>query len=604
MCNPGLRFSCVVSVVLLVFPIAVPVQGQVPVRLETVNGIHRLFRDNKPYPVKGVGGQTHLDQLVAAGGNSIRTWSTDKLDLLLDEAQRHKLTVCVGLWLGHERHGFNYQDETAVLRQLDDCLAAVRKYKNHPAVLMWGIGNEMEDTGRNPAIWYAVDHIAREIKKIDPQHPTMTVIAELGDKAIKVQRIEQFCPNVDIIGVNSYGGIGTLAERYRAAGGTKPYIVTEHGPHGPWEVGKTDWGSPLEATSTAKGLAYAEGYRRAVAEQPGLCLGSYAFLWGHKQETTATWFGMLLPDGSRLAAADAMTQAWTAAPPINRCPRIESLTMERDGKKWKPGEKTQVRLVANDPEQDKLSVKWILRHDSGTIGIGGDSQAEEQALSDAVFADGMLATVTAPDGGGAYRLFAYVFDGQGGAAVANSAISVDAPVKVVPAPRGALPFVVYGDDMKDSPYVPAGFMGNTAAIVMTTDSTENPHSGKTCLKVQYKAGDNWGGVLWQSPEKDWDGSRPGGLNLSGAAALEFQARGANGGETVNFMLGVLDGKHLYRDTAKAELKEVRLTTEWQKFRIPLNGLDLSRIKTGFGWSLAGQGKPVAFYLDDVEYVAK
>jgi hypothetical protein len=595
-----IRGLCLLSIVCSVGELA---SGQVPVRLDSRNGAHTLLRDGKPFTVKGAGGQTKLDQLAAAGGNSIRTWSTDDLESVLDEAHRHGLTVCVGFWLGHERHGFNYQDQAAVLRQLDDCLTAVRKYKDHPAVLLWAIGNEMEGSGRNPAVWYAVDHIAREIKRIDPHHPTMTVIAELGDDAIKVRNIERFCPHIDIIGVNSYGGITTLAERYRAAGGTKPYIVTEHGPHGPWEVGKTDWGSPIEPSSTAKGQAYADGYRRTVLAQPALCLGSYAFLWGHKQETTATWFGMLLPDGSRLAAVDAMTALWTGSPPRNPCPRIESLVLDRSGR-LRPGEVVRATLAASDPQGRELTVKWVLRNDSGTIGVGGDAQAEESAFADAVSPDGMSARVVMPEGGGGYRLFAYVYDGQGGAAVANVPLYVDAPIKPIPAPKASLPFVVYGDGMKDSPYVPSGYMGNTEAITMTLDSIDSPHAGKTCLKIEYRANDQWGGVLWQSPENDWDGVRPGGLNLNGAVACEFWARGAEGGETVNFMLGLLDGNQPYRDTAKGELKDVRLTDQWQKLRITLPGRDLSRIKTAFGWSLAGQGKPLTFYLDDIRYVVE
>ncbi len=212
--------------------------------------------------------------------------------------------------------------------------------------------------------------------------------------------------------------------------------------------------------------------------------------------------------------------------------------------------------------------------------------------------------VTVPAGGGGYRLFAYVADGQGGAAVANVPLHVDAPIIPLPAPKAELPFVLYADGVKASPFAPSGYMGNTAAIKMTLDSTDQPHSGKTCLRVDYQAADDWGGVLWQSPANDWEGTKPGGLNLTGATELEFWARGAAGGEVVDFVLGVLDGKQPYRDSAKGELKGVRLTTQWQKLRIPLDGRDLSRIKTGFGWSLAGPGQPVTFYLDDIRYVPR
>jgi hypothetical protein len=573
--------------------------GQSTVVLEKHDGGFRLTRNGQPFFVNGVGGNSHLATLAAAGGNSIRTWSTDRLGQLLDEAHRNNLTVCVGLWLGHERHGFDYQNEAAVLQQLEDSLAAVKTYKDHPAVLMWGIGNEMEGAGTNPAVWYAVDHIARECRRIDPNHPTMTVIAELGEH--KIQSIEKFCPHIDIIGVNSYGGISTVARRYQEAGGTKPYIITEHGPHGPWEVEQTAWGSPIEATSTEKGAAYADGFKKAVTDQPGLCLGSYAFLWGHKQETTATWFGMLLRDGSRLAAADAMTEAWTGKPPANRCPRIESLSVDKVGK-LKPGQVIKASLSATDPEGDPLQVRWVLRHDTGTIGVGGDAQAEELAFADAVTGDATAATVTMPDGGGGYRIFAYVHDNHGGAAVANVPLFVDAPVRRIPASMARLPFAVFADDSQGAPFHPSGYMGNADAIQMTLDSTDNPHTGSTCLKVRYNSADNWGGVLWQSPANDWDGALPGGLNLTGADRLEFWVRGAQGGEKVNFMFGVLDGNQPYRDTAKGEIADVQLTTEWQKLSIPLTGRDLSRIKTGFGWSLAGQGQPVTFYLDDIRYV--
>ena len=578
--------------------------AQSKVELAKVNGKFQLTRNAKPFFIKGAGGDVHLDKLASAGGNAIRTWGTDDLDEVLKNAKANGLMVCVGMWLGHQRHGFDYLNQDKVLQQLDTCLATVRKYKDHPSVLMWGIGNEMEGEGKDPSVWYAVNHIAREIKKIDPNHPTITVIAELGENESKIKSIERFCPDIDIIGINSYGGIESIGTRYVKSGGTKPYVVTEHGPLGPWESGKTPWGSPIEETSTKKGKMFAAGYKAAVLGQPERCLGSFAFMWGHKQETTATWFGMLLPDGTKLAAVDVMSEAWTGSKPKNLCPEITSLKLDKtDG--LKPGQKINAVLSASDPEGDKLTIKWNLLSDSGKIGAGGDAQESESTFQSAVTVGGNSnqATITIPKGGGGYRLFAYVYDGQGGAAVANVQMNVPVLIDIPkPAAPSKLPYTVFADGVKNNVFIPSGYMGNAESIKMDENCADNPHAGATCLKATYNSTAAWGGVIWQSPVDDWDGLKDGGANLTGATHLEFWVRGAEGGEVVNFVFGVLDGNQPYRDTAKGELKDVKLTKEWQKLRFPLKNRDLRRIKTGFGWSLAGQAKPVTFYLDDIRYV--
>ena len=98
--------------------------------------------------------------------------------------------------------------------------------------------------------------------------------------------------------------------------------------------------------------------------------------------------------------------------------------------------------MAGDPERDPLTIKWVLRSDAGTIGEGGDAQTEEASFADAVAGQGTSRpSVTVPAGGGGYRLFAYVADGQGGAAVANVPLHVDAPIIPLPAPKAELPFV-------------------------------------------------------------------------------------------------------------------------------------------------------------------
>jgi Glycosyl hydrolases family 2, TIM barrel domain len=576
---------------------------QSKVVLKKADGKFQLLRNGQPYEIKGAGGQTHLELLVKLGGNSIRTWGADDIGSVLENAQKNGLTVCVGFWLGHERHGFDYQDQNAVLKQLDDCLMVVRKYKDHPAVLIWTVGNEAEGNGNNPAVWMTINHIAREIKDIDPHHPTMTVIAELGENESKIKSIERFCRDIDIIGINAYGGINSVGSRFKSAGSSKPYIVTEHGPLGPWETAKTAWDSPIEKTSTEKASWYAKGYRDAVKNQPGICLGSYAFLWGSKQETTATWFGMLLEDGKRVGAADAMSEAWTGSPLKNKCPEIQSLVLDTTGP-WKPGQLIKARAAVSDPEGDKLQYEWVLRTDSGTIGAGGDRQQAEKEMKDLVKSDTLTASVTAPKRGGGYRLFLYAYDDQGGAAVANVPFLVDAPIGDSTAPKAELPYTVYGDDAQQKVFIPSGYMGNAKAVAMDLLCPENPHEGKTCLKIEYKSTQAWGGVLWQSPADDWDGKQPGGLNFSGAKKLEFWVRGAAGGEKVNFVMGGVGGSEAYRDTAKAEMADVTLTEKWQKLEFVLEGKDLSRIKTVFGWSLAGQAKPVTFYVDNIRFVAQ
>jgi hypothetical protein len=285
---------------------------------------------------------------------------------------------------------------------------------------MWGIGNEMEGfgDGGNPAIWSAVEAIAKLAKELDPNHPTMTVVAEIG--GARVPSIHKLCPSIDVIGINAYGGGPTVAKRYREAGGTKPFVITEFGPNGFWESGKTAWGAPLEPTSTAKAAAYRKTYEGSVlAERGKLSLGAYAFLWGHKQEATPTWFGMLLKDGSRTESVDIMRELWTGKPPPNRCPTITSLKIAGHDQ-VQGGSIVTASLEAADPEGDPLKVRWELHEEPTEPTAGGDAQKAPPTHPKSIErADERSADVRLPAKPGGYRLFAFVQDDHGGAAVAN-----------------------------------------------------------------------------------------------------------------------------------------------------------------------------------------
>ena len=573
--------------------------GPTPVRVERVGSGYQLVRGGQPFLVKGVGGESRFAELAACGGNSVRTWGVDNLDRVLADAQKHGLTVAVGLWLGHERHGFDYNDADQVAEQLEKCRAVIENYKNHPAVLLWGIGNEMEGygAGDNAAIWSAINNIAAMAKKLDPNHPTMTVVAEIGGDRVK--NLHRLCPDIDLVGINCYGGAATIARRYREAGGTKPYLLTEFGPPGSWEVAKTSWGAALEPTSSEKAAAYRKTYEQNVLGGDGLCLGSYAFLWGQKQEATPTWFGLFLKSGERTEAVDVLQELWSGRKPANRCPRIESLELVGSSQ-VDPGETIEVRLKASDLEMDPLTIRWVVQAEPGVASVGGDRQAEPPTFPDAVVkATDSGATIAAPKGGGGYRAFAYVSDGKGGAAVANVPFRVRGEALVPEVTPAKLPLVLYDEASRvDAPYIPAGYMGNTKVVKMTLDHGENPHSGATCLKVEYRDSKDWAGVVWQHPAHDW-GEQPGGWNWTGAKRLTFWARGERGGERISFEFGLLKPDKPFHDSASGKLANVQLTSEWKQYSIDLAGKDLSRIKTGFAWVHAAEGRPMTFYLDDV-----
>jgi hypothetical protein len=372
-----------------------------------------LMRGGKPFFVKGVGGDYNKQKLVEAGGNSFRTWGVGKeTQGLLDEANKLSLGVCLGIWLGNSPGAIN--------GAIGEATNTFMRYKDHPATLIWALGNEMEGGGNDPKLWQAIDAMAVAAHKTDPNHPTMTVIAEMGGQ--KIQNIHKYCPNIDIIGINSYAGCDSIPKRYRAAGGTKPYIITEFGPPGQWECAKTQWGSAIEMTSTEKAEHYRKSWTDGIVAAKGLSLGGFAFIWGNKNEATPTWFGMVLPDNSRLGCVDAMQKEWTGKAPANLCPIIRTLKLAGPTS-VKPGTVVKASVDATDPEKDRLTYQWILRGDSRDNKYGGGAASASTALANAVLKpDAVETDVKLPDGAGYFRLFCYIHDGKGNAAVGNICI--------------------------------------------------------------------------------------------------------------------------------------------------------------------------------------
>lgn len=393
---------------------------------ESSTGKFQLIRNGKPFVIKGAGGWHHLDELVKYGGNSIRTWGVDVLEKevggkpFLDFCHERGIAVTAGLWIAHERHGFNYSDAAQVEKQREVVLAAVRKYKDHPAILMWGLGNEMEgpeSDGRDPRIWKELEVLAGIVKKEDLNHPVMTVIAGAGEA--KVRGILEHYPSIDVLGVNAYAGASGAVRSVKAAGWKKPFVLAEFGPHGHWEVGKTAWGTPIEPTSQKKAASY-YATQSLLEEEEDISLGSYAFLWGQKQEVTFSWYGMFLPTGEKLPSVDAICRVWTGKWPSNRSPKIVSFDSPLKEASVKRGGEATVSVRAEDSENDALTWEWIVKEESTDRKSGGDAEGIPSVVDGAIVRqEGGNATIRIPEKLGAYRLFIIVRDGKGGASADN-----------------------------------------------------------------------------------------------------------------------------------------------------------------------------------------
>ncbi len=570
----------------------------VPVQVKLERDGWKLYRDGKPITIQGAGGSHALNDLAQRGGNSTRVWGIGPdTEQRLDEAHQNGISVAVGIWLEHEREGFDYGDERQVAEQTELVLSAVRKYKNHPAVLVWGVGNEMEGfgAGDNPAIWSHIEKLCQSIKQEDPFHPTMSVIAEIGGQ--RIPSINKFCPSLDIIGINAYGGAATLPKRYRDAGGNRPYIVTEFGPAGPWEVGRNRFGAVLEPTSNEKAQQYRRTYENLHADQQ-FCLGSYAFMWGHKQEATATWFGMFLQDGRKTNVVDVMQTLWTGQPPANRCPDIRSLDLVTQKDVVDAGEVLEFRLDAVDPEGDALQVDWQLQREADAYVTGGAYQAPTKSIDDAILESGsQSARIKAPSAAGIYRVYALVDDGSGAVATANLPFKVNQRELKSPGKRVALPYSVYSDSDARSDFVPAVRGGQRDAIEVDLECKRSPRSGNSCIQCRIPDGTPNAGISWRHPAGD-DGEQPGGFDFTGANRLTVWAKGIAGGESLVIGIGELGPEHEYFDTL-IRSKEITLTTHWKKYWIDFANADLRRVKTAFVCRPRNTDQAVEFFLDDI-----
>ncbi|MFE9909840.1 discoidin domain-containing protein [Streptomyces clavifer] len=409
------------------------------VKVEGTQGAWRLTVDGAPYTVKGLtwgpavaDAGRHMPDVRSMGVNTIRTWGTDATTKpLLDSAAEHGIKVVAGFWLqpgGGPGSGgcVNYLTDTAYKsNMLAEFPKWVETYKDHPGVLMWNVGNESVlglqncysgealEQQRNAYTTF-VNDITKKIHAVDSHHPVTSTDAWTGAWPY----YKRNAPDLDLYAVNSYGAVCDIERTWKDGGYDKPYLVTEGGPAGEWEVPDDAHGVPDEPSDVAK----AEGYRRAwqcVTGHAGVALGATLFHYGTEYDFGGAWFN-LLPAGQKRLSYYAVKEAYGADTSGDNTPPVISGMTVDNASAVQAGKPFTFRASVSDPDGDALTHQVLL----GSRYVDDSGQ-----LTDVRFTDRGTGTfeVTAPDRLGVWKVYLKTSDGKGNVGIETKSFEVVPP---------------------------------------------------------------------------------------------------------------------------------------------------------------------------------
>ncbi|MEV5898190.1 discoidin domain-containing protein [Nonomuraea fuscirosea] len=407
--------------------------GPSVVRVTGAQGDWRLTVNGSPYLIKGVtygppqaAADGYLRDLKAMGVNTIRTWGVDDAHTpaLLDTAARHGVKVIVGHWLNQ---GADYVNDTAYKTSVkNEIVARVNALKNRQGVLMWDVGNEviltMQDHGlpadvveqRRVAYARFVNEVAQAIHAADPNHPVTSTDAYTHAWTY----YKAHAPALDLLAVNSYGAIHTVRQDWIAGGHTRPYIVTEAGPDGEWEVPNDVNGVPDEPGDLEKRDMYLASWN-AVTGHAGVALGATEFHYGLENDFGGVWLNTTT-GGWRRHGYHALKRAYTGQATGNTPPAITSMTVGSQTA-VQAGKEFAVEVAASDPDGDLIRYN-VMVGDKHITGNRGLTQARFTETGPGRFA------VTAPERMGVWKVYVYAYDGHGNAGIEQRSFRVVPPV--------------------------------------------------------------------------------------------------------------------------------------------------------------------------------
>lgn len=402
---------------------------------KTKNGF-LLIRNGSPFYIKGATGSSNLKELADIGGNTIRLYDTINLQEDLDEAAKYGLAVIVDIPIpAYTRPGaYIDEEENKVLKQKIKVL--VNKYKNHTALLMWNLGNELnyprihwkdfirENSDRLRFI-STFNGCVEIIHNEDRNHPVLTALWHFR-LIQQYVNIRIFSPELDLVSINAFGGINNLTNDINVINhifGQFPYYISEWGSDGYWETKFTSWRAPIEPTSAKKAEQIKSRYKIITDINKEDCLGSLVFFWGNKHERTNTWFS-LFEDNFKSEMIKELEKLWNNSESHQKLIGLEYMLVDKlgaaDNIVFSPNELKCAELKMIDFNTDSVNISWEIypeiwdRDDSVTVLDPGKKVDYFKSF------ENTKATFLTPGIVGPYRIFAYVYDRHGYFATTNA----------------------------------------------------------------------------------------------------------------------------------------------------------------------------------------
>lgn len=408
-------------------------KGLGKVAIKEKNGQFSIYKDNQPFLVKGGVGFTHIKELAECGGNTLTCWDTAALENALREASLYHVYVIIGLDIPDGQNLEFYNDKKNASALFNAYSGIVNKYRDHPAVLAYCLGNELTFpfTFTSTSFYKTYDRLLAMINNIDPQHPVGTSTMNVATK--NILNIRWRLPGLDFICINTYNRIKTIGQDLDKIKlfWNGPYLVSEWSPDGGWEANNTTWGAPIENTSTKRAEKFYEFYKNYMPLNDPRFLGSVAFYWGSRVEYTYTWYSVFNDDGSPTEIKEVLNNCWTDTITTHQSPLIQYMLIDSLGANDNiilsagSTHKAAVLLQDHQPD-DSLHYYWkVLEEDWQNWGKSWKNFKKPKPVA-ALVPDSTLpaGNFTAPVKEGPYRIFVTVYNSKGYCATSNTPIYV------------------------------------------------------------------------------------------------------------------------------------------------------------------------------------